>query len=119
MVYRRVVDTLVDQCRGAVGPARVRAGVWNENATAAAVAEDPSWREQHEINVLLARLSDHDREVLAGMLQSSFEGGIHDTLVTLHDAEVEPFDSGYEGSPFHDFVGRLTGWQWPEGDPGP
>ena len=64
-------------------------------------------------------MSDHDREVLAGMLQSSFEGGIHDTLVTLHDAEVEPFDSGYEGSPFHDFVGRLTGWQRPEGDPGP
>jgi hypothetical protein len=25
---------------------------------------------------------------------------------------VPPFEDGYEGSPFNDFVGRLEGWEW-------
>lgn len=31
--------------------------------------------------------------------------------------DVEPFVGGYEGSPFHDFVGRVdpeVSWSWPE-----
>jgi hypothetical protein len=25
-----------------------------------------------------------------------------------------PFDKAYEGTPFHDFVGRLDDWEWPK-----
>ncbi len=47
------------------------------------------------------------------MLSDAYSAGIHDSLVVLYEAEVSPFDEGYEGDPFHDFVGRRAGWQWP------
>ena len=53
------------------------------------------------------------------MLEQAFVGGVHETLVVLHEAEVSPFDQGYEGTPFHDFVGRLDDWPWPEEWPWP
>lgn len=109
--YRDVIDTLVWQCRegpGQVGPDRARAGVWNANATA-------DWEDrQHDFNDLLALLDGQQRDVLAAMLAQQFEAGVHSTLVVLHEAQIEPFDDGYEGTPFHDFVGRLGGWRWPE-----
>jgi uncharacterized protein DUF6547 len=69
--------------------------------------------DQAAINELLARLAVADRDVLASMLRDAFVGGVHQTLVALHEAEIPPFDDGYEGTPFHDFVGRLDGWEWP------
>jgi hypothetical protein len=108
--YRALLDTLVEACRsgqGQIGPSRVRAGVWNANTTA---EEDP---EQHYVNLLLERTSKVDREILAGLLQQAFEAGVHETLAALHEAQMVPFDRAYEGTPFHDFVGRLHGWQWP------
>jgi hypothetical protein len=47
------------------------------------------------------------------MLAGAFFGGVHETLVVLHEAGIRPFDDGYEGTPYHDFVGRLDGWEWP------
>jgi hypothetical protein len=67
---------------------------------------------QHDMNVLLAGLSDSDREVLAGMPAEAFRSGVHETLVILHAAAVPPFQDRYEGSPYHDFVGRMEGWRW-------
>jgi hypothetical protein len=89
---------------------RVRAGIWSRDAEA-----DPTdMPDQHAANVLLARLDRGEREVLAVMLAQAFVGGIHETLVVMHEAEVPPFDQGYEGTPFHDFVGRLDDWPWPD-----
>ena len=66
------------------------------------------------MNEVLARTPDEDREVLARMLIQTYEGGVHDTLRVLHDHELPPFDDGYEGTPYHDFMGRLrTDWDWP------
>jgi hypothetical protein len=31
----------------------------------------------------------------------------------LHEAGIQPFEDGYEGTPYHDFVGRLIDWSWP------
>jgi hypothetical protein len=110
-VYREVIDGLVKQCRsgqGSIGAARAREGVWNANAT------EDFLPEQHAINTLLARLSPADRETLAGMLSHQFQGGVHATLAALHEAGIPPFDEAYEGTPFHDFVGRLDGWEWPK-----
>jgi hypothetical protein len=108
--YRHVIDRLVDACRdgqGTIGPRRLRDGVWNLNATAESLPD------QHAINQLLERLDDEDRQVVAGMLRDAFVSGVHETLVVLHDEQVPPFEEGYEGTPFHDFVGRLDGWPWP------
>ncbi len=109
--YRELIDALVEQClkgQGQIAARRARDGVWNKNATAKTLPE------QHEVNVLLEALSPAQREVLAKMLAEQFRGGVHQTLVTLHESEVKPFDKAYEGTPFHDFVGRLTDWSWPD-----
>lgn len=71
--------------------------------------------EQHQINLLLKRLSAEDREIIASMLADSFAGGVFETLKTLEEFQVSPFEDGYEGSAYHDFVGRhITDWEWPE-----
>lgn len=109
--YRDFIDVLVSEVatgQGAIGPDRVRAGIWNRNAT------EGEMPDQHAINQLLARLPAMDREVIAFMLMGAFRGGVHTALVHLQGHDIAPFENGYEGTPFHDFVGRLDGWEWPE-----
>lgn len=95
---------------GQIGSRRARRGVWNPNAT----GDDDLMADQFAFNGLLSRLSPQDREVLAAMLEQQFVSGIHESLVILHEAGIHPFDQAEEGTPFHDFVGRLTGWTWPD-----
>ena len=112
-VYREIIDELVDVChhgQGQIGSNRARAGLWNQNAT-------PNYLpDQHRINALLHRLAPPERETLAQMLAEAFEGGVFETLKALESFEIAPFVGGYEGSPFHDFIGRLADWDWPEQD---
>ncbi|MCA9677451.1 MAG: hypothetical protein KC464_20675 [Myxococcales bacterium] len=108
--YRDIIDALVHSCRegqGQIASRRARAGLWNQNA------EDMPGEmpDQHAFNVLLRKLDVGDREVLATMLAEQFESGVHEALVVLHERSVPPFDEGYEGTPFHDFVGRIAGWE--------
>jgi len=112
-IYRDVIDGIVHACKhgqGRIGPERVLAGVWNKNATEDFIPE------QYEINLLLARLSSDDRRIIARMLEDAFSGGVFESLKVLEQFEVEPFVDGYEGSPYHDFLGRLhdSDWEWPE-----
>src|SRR5262245_58087412 len=110
-VYRDVIDQLVRVCRngqGQVGADRVRAGVWHKYATAEHLTD------QHEINLLLARLSPADRGILAKILVEEVELGVFETLKAAEQLDTAPFESGYEGSAFNDFVGRLGGWAWPK-----
>jgi hypothetical protein len=109
--YRDVIDELVSMCRsgqGQIGSNRARAGVWNRNATARSLPE------QHRYNLLLAKLSQADREVVAEMLAESVVTGVFETLKALETFGIAPFEEGYEGSPFNDFIGRLQDWEWPE-----
>jgi hypothetical protein len=109
--YRDVIDELADMCRngqGQIGARRARAGVWNQNATADYLSD------QLEINALLSRMSVADREVLAKMLAWEVVTGVFETLKVLQQFQVPPFEDGYEGSPFNDFIGRLDGWEWPQ-----
>jgi hypothetical protein len=110
-VYRDIIDELVRVCRegqGQIGAQRVRAGIWNANAT-------PDYiQDQHEINQFLARLSAQDRETLAKMFVHEVELGVFESLKVLEQFQIAPFEEGYEGSPYNDFVGRLNGWEWPE-----
>jgi uncharacterized protein DUF6547 len=110
-VYRELIDKLVAVCKkgqGQLGSTRVRKGLWNANATREFIPD------QHEINLLLERLSPADREILAGMLAHSVETGVFETLKVLEEFEIEPFKDGYEGSSFNDFIGRLADWKWPK-----
>ncbi|MDA0832611.1 MAG: hypothetical protein O2955_22105 [Planctomycetota bacterium] len=112
-IYKDFIDRLVDEChsgQGAIGPTRARSGIWNQNATADFLVD------QYKINQLLASLDGDRREVIAGMLAHAFQDGVFETLKALETFEIEPFLDGYEGSPYHDFVGRVAAdqWQWPE-----
>ncbi len=64
------------------------------------------------MNRLLDGLNDAERAVLAGMLEEAFVGGVHETLVILHEASVQPFADGCEGTPYQDFAGRVQGLSW-------
>ena len=108
--YRTAIDRLVAECRsgqGQIGSRRARSGVWNKNA------RSDSLHNQREINRLLSKLSEHQRETLARMLEHEFSSGIFETLKILQELRIEPFIDGYEGSPYHDFIGRLDDWEWP------
>jgi hypothetical protein len=108
--YREMIDWLVKDChelQGQVAPRKIRDGVWNHNATADFVPEE------HGVNELLTALDADERAVVAWIAEQSFVAGVHQALVALHDFEVAPFDKGIEGTPFHDFMGRLHGSQWP------
>jgi hypothetical protein len=112
-IYRDIIDELVRACRegqGQIGARRARAGLWNAGATPDRIPD------QHEINLLLARLSTADRETIARMLADEVVTGVFESLKVLEQFGVSPFEDGYEGSPFNDFVGRLDDWEWPEPD---
>jgi hypothetical protein len=109
-LYKSLIDKLVNACRegqGRIGPNRAISGVWNKNATETFIPE------QHRMNLLLLRLSDAERVVLAEMLSNSFQAGVFETLKVLETAKIKPFEIGYEGSPFEDFIGRINDWEWP------
>lgn len=111
--YRRLIDALVTECQhgqGQVFPERVRSGVWSRYA----VDHPDEMPEEDRMNTVLARLGAEDRAAIARILELSYQAGVHDSLRVLHDNEVPPFDDAYEGTPFHDFMGRLmTDWEWP------
>lgn len=109
--YRKMIDELVRMCQdgqGQIGARRIREGVWDSNAN-----QDLN-PEQHQINLLLKRLSSSDRELIAGILAQEVVTGVFETLKVLEQKGIEPFQDGYEGSPYNDFVGRLNDWNWPE-----
>lgn len=106
--YRTLIDRLVRSCRegqGQIPASRARRGVWNFNA----ITQPDEIPGQQRMNEVLAAISEADRQVLAQMLYDAFCSGVHETLVVLHEEGVPPFDDGYEGTPFHDFIGRLEG----------
>jgi hypothetical protein len=111
--YQAVIDAMVDECRhgqGQVLPGWVRRGVWSQHAL-----DHPGEMPAEQVmNNVLADLDDEQRDVIATMLVLAYEGAMHDALHVLHDHEVPPFDDGYEGAAFNDFMGRLrTDWAWP------
>ncbi|MGQ0801087.1 MAG: DUF6547 family protein [Pseudomarimonas sp.] len=111
-IYRDAIDALVALCKhgqGQIGARRVRAGLWNANATADFIPE------QHRINLLLGRLPSEDREIIAEMLAEEVQTGVFEALKVIGGQfQVAPFQDGYEGAAFNDFIGRMQDWQWPE-----
>jgi len=117
--YRDFIDCMVDVCKngqGQIGSERALSGLWNQNATEENAKEDIDWNDQYQMNLLLQKLSQAERKVIALMLEQSFRGGVFETLKYLEEFEIEPFIEGYEGSPYNDFIGRVAKepWDWPE-----
>jgi len=111
-LYRQMIDAMVLSCTqgpGQVSPTRIRQGVWNANAEEVADA-DPT---QHAMNALLAGLDPAQRDVLAVLFAEEFASGVFNALEVLHAARLVPFESGYDGTPSDDFLGRMDGWEWP------
>ncbi len=110
-IYRELIDELVRMCKdgqGQMGAQCARDGVWNRHATKDFIPE------QHEVNLLLKRMTPADREILARILAEEVVIGVFEALKALEQFEIEPFKDGYEGSPYNDFIGRLADWEWPE-----
>lgn len=111
--YREFIDYMVEVCQhgqGSISSNRARAGLWHRDATAEHLVEE------RRINQLLEELNGEQRELIAKMLADEFENGVFESLKALEYFEIEPFIEGYEGSPHHDFVGRvdLDQWEWPK-----
>jgi len=121
-LYRDFIDCMVDVCnngQGQISKKRILKGLWNANANIAKLrADNKELQNQYKINLFLQRLTVEEREILAEICESNFRAGIFETLKYLEEFEVEPFIEGYEGSPYHDFIGRVDKndtYQWPEG----
>ncbi|WP_221033313.1 DUF6547 family protein [Actomonas aquatica] len=85
----------------------------------------PDLPENREKNQFLSELRPDQKEVLVQMLEEARDGGIHDTLVYLHDRMAieglrlreggiemahEPFDTQL----YYDWVCRRAGDNWPD-----
>jgi len=66
------------------------------------------------MNAVLRALDRENREAVAEALSKEFQAGIFETLKVLEQLRVHPFEDGYEGSAYEDFIGRLGGWEWPK-----
>lgn len=81
--------------------------------------------ENRAINAFLATLSAEQKEMLAGLLESARDGGVHDALAVLHDRMAieglrfteggvemafEPFDTQL----YYDWTCRRMGDPWPD-----
>jgi hypothetical protein len=70
--------------------------------------------DQHRFNELLGRLPQEDRDVIAEMLSQEYVSGAFGALCALNDFEIVPFEEGYEGAAYNDFLGRMDDWPWPK-----
>ena len=108
--YKLFIDGLV-KLRHCVLAQRVREGVWN--------SEPPP--DQVKYNKLLSDLTPEQRDLIAEIIQSTRDGGIHDVLVFMTDKKyrlwkgniqlaLEPFGTEM----YFDFIARRDGRQWPD-----
>ena len=83
----------------------------------------PEFPENDGANTLLAALDDRQRRVLAEMLVDARRGGVHDTLVALHDRlalnDATYSERGvvmefmpYGHTLYQDYVARRAGESW-------
>ncbi len=112
-IYRNIIDELVKMSRSCADANAVKKG--NIQGIDAEVTG---------ANDILNRLSDRERDILAGFILDVYHAGIYDTLEQLEwlrcckdmvitvEGEVLPMGK-YEGIAC-DYIGRRADWVWPE-----
>jgi hypothetical protein len=114
--YKAIIDQLVNETRGLGTSRRV--------AERGIFSKAPAHR---EFNDFIGSLNASQRELLARMLRAERDSAIGDVLAALtwwiltRDVGLtfrgEPMPVDLSGMGLHgDYVGRLTGWDWPSGD---
>ncbi|GAB3538106.1 hypothetical protein GCM10027343_03010 [Noviherbaspirillum agri] len=117
MEYEKIIDSLVER-RESVTATRVRAGeLWLATA------------ENARFNALIQSLSEEQRALVAELLQSERDAGIHDCLAVLselmnlqdlrfavHGKEIPHEPYGTEM--YFDWIARASGEPWPQGKAG-
>lgn len=102
--YREIIDALAHECHNGQGQIVSK---WIENNK---YPEDP------EVVEFFKKLSSREKEILTRLVSKSFEDGVFNSLKILETFQITPFEDGYEGSSYNDFIGRLdknNPWQWP------
>jgi hypothetical protein len=110
-LHKDFIDTLVARRDGVLGR-WVKGKGW------------PDLPENQPINQFLAKLSAQEKDLLVELLQEARDGGIHDTLVVLHEEMangarlvkdgVEMAFEPYGTEIYFDWVARKEGDKWPE-----
>lgn len=113
--YQAIIDELATTVRGGAGDLVATEGIYSRAPA------------HKKFNQFLKSLSAEERTLVADMLRSERDGAIHDVLAALtwwlscrdvgltFRSKPMPFELSGEG--LHgDFVGRCTGWEWPDDD---
>ena len=112
-IYQALVDALVKQSKNCAE------ADWARSGQAKGMPE-----ETEQLNLLFAKLSAEEREVLAQYVLGAYTSGIYDTLCELEwyidckdmkiivDGEELP-TTKFEGLG-NDFIGRCEDWEWSE-----
>lgn len=110
-LYQNLIDELVKMSQECVDANNVKNG-------------SIPYADSEEINAVLQKLSDKDREVLAEFILAAYSSAIFDVLDLLEwyasckdmkisiEGETLPTDK-FEGMQ-NDFIGRHDGWEWTE-----
>lgn len=110
-LYQNLIDELVKMSRECVDANNVKKG-------------SMPYADSEEINAVLQKLSDKDRDVLGEFILGAYSSAIFDVLDLLEwyasckdmkisiEGETLP-TSEFEGMQ-NDFIGRRDGWEWTE-----
>ena len=113
--YEQIIDSLVDRRDSVVSERVKNANFW------------PSGSAKAKFNSLVANLSDEGRALLAELLQSERDSGIHDALVVLSELMnldalrfcvngTEIAHEPYGTELYYDWSCRVAGDPWPNKD---
>ena len=112
-IYKNLIDELVKMSRSCADARTVKKGsVPGIDA------------EKRGINDVLIKLDENERDILSKFIIEAYHAGIYDTLeqfewlrscknmVITVEGEALPLGK-YEGIP-NDYIGRRSGWEWPD-----
>ena len=110
--YKKMIDELVSISHSSVEASCIQKGSF------------PQVEMHQEINALLGKLSQEEREILSKLVTVCRSDAIFDVLSHFewlrccHDLQISVDGQGLvldKGQGFSDdYIGRLNGWEWPE-----
>ncbi len=112
LLYKKFIDKLVDMSKSCTDANNIKNGSY------------PKLAAYQNMNTILEKLSQEERQVLSDSIQSCYSSAVFDVLSYLEwlsccrnmqisiDGEILPSDT-FEGFS-DDFIGRSNEWEWPK-----